>query len=66
MLPWVIMCFIMATSTAANGSTKPTTTQQKVVWVCKGNSYMVLKKGFKPEKHRGCRPTKMKVESDKP
>ena len=41
-------------------------TGTKVVWVCKGNSYMMLKKGFTPDKHRGCRPTKMKSESDKP
>ena len=38
----------------------------KVVWVCKGNSYMMLKKGFKPDKSKKCRKTNMKVESDKP
>lgn len=38
----------------------------KVVWVCKGNSYMVLEKGFKPDKSKRCRKTTMKVDSDKP
>jgi hypothetical protein len=38
----------------------------KVVWVCKGNSYMMLDKGFKPDKSKKCRKTKIKGESDRP
>lgn len=45
---------------------KPIKPNTKVAWVCKGNSYMMLKWDFKPDKHKGCRKTKMQVDSGKP
>ena len=68
-----MITWILAAAIAIGGAShkqpvkvKPESNDTKVVWVCKGNSYMVLKKGFKPEKHQGCRKTKMQVDSDKP
>lgn len=66
-----MVTWILAAALAIGGKpvhhkpTKPDT-ESKTVWVCKGNSYMVLKKGFKPQNLRGCHKTKMPVESDKP
>jgi len=70
MLTWILAA-ALTMGGAAHRKTpvkvrKAADTDTKVVWVCKGNSYMMLKKGFKPDKHRGCRPTKIKGESDKP
>lgn len=66
MMTWILLATLAigVSKSAPPKPTKPANT--KVVWVCKGNSYMMLEKGFKPDKSKQCRKTRIKVESDKP
>lgn len=70
MMTWILLAALALGGKPAHHKTpvkvRKDDTDTKVVWVCKGNSYMMLKKGFKPDKSKKCRPTKIKGESDKP